>query len=751
MLLMATSWKTDVENVSQIKSLHDEKLKEVVLNRRKSIKRRPRYLKHKYIAESNFLSRKKGHRVSGILTECPGIGSVIEKYVEDRNIGADAWRRTGVLTFDGNTQVQKKVTFEHIRHLESYYKRKFSYGTVVQLCIARNKRRKSAARYRGVAKVTCRRAPKGFALKYNPDAHWSSALYRGLNYIQYADGRNVMNVNRDDAAGFRLDTMSTHRLHKIPVVQGKETLTTRTDFVNRYPSLLQTSSYHFAKTATTATVCAGVVKASGLYPKNPAQHAADIEMLEELLQMNPAFTNPITSQRKEIECIRVDGASDEGPSHEEIQFNWTERHYNRGSVATLVSARSSGASYLNRVELQNGCMALAHANLFIPSTLCGANIDSSTGKINQEVFKNNMTAAKDVYISRVDQCSCGETLIHLCKGANSRQEKRKYHMQFLKGTVKQKEVLRKEHRELWDYFEKIWALRKRHMVEGLPSQYLFHLVCCGQPSCCHPVCCSGEKELPQWFPGGPSVKYLPLPVPDPRRPWGNPACSSCGGECFGHYVLPDQALQLKDAKAVVKPPSVVLKEGYLKLKGKEPTKDYIEQMARVTLLSLRDVEMWFDHLKVISDNRKRGAAQAAETRKRNRALQQSKLQQIEPQVGSQQAERQRALAGPPQVGSQQAERQRALAGPPQVGSQQAERQRALAGPPQVGSQQTERQCALAGPPQVGSQQAERQRALAGPPQVGSQQTERQRALAGPPKVGSQQAQLFQARLLFPFC
>ena len=31
------------------------------------------------------------------------IGNVIEEYVKDNNnVGADCWRRTGVLTFDGN-------------------------------------------------------------------------------------------------------------------------------------------------------------------------------------------------------------------------------------------------------------------------------------------------------------------------------------------------------------------------------------------------------------------------------------------------------------------------------------------------------------------------------------------------------------------------------------------------------------------------------------------------------------------------
>ena len=74
-----------------------------------------------------------------------------------------------------------------------------------------------------------------------------------------------------------------------------------------------------------------------------------------------------------IECICVDWASDEGPSHEEVQFNWTERNLERKLYAMITSARSSGSSYLNRFELQNGCLALGHANLFIPSTLSGSN------------------------------------------------------------------------------------------------------------------------------------------------------------------------------------------------------------------------------------------------------------------------------------------------------------------------------------------------------------------------------------------
>lgn len=108
-----------------------------------------------------------------------------------------------MLTFDGNKAVEQKVTYERIRkHLETKYGRHFSYGTTVELCVAHNRRRKSAKRYKGATQVTSRRARRGFQLKYNPDNHWSCALYKGLAVCQFTD--------RDDAAGYRLDTLSTH-------------------------------------------------------------------------------------------------------------------------------------------------------------------------------------------------------------------------------------------------------------------------------------------------------------------------------------------------------------------------------------------------------------------------------------------------------------------------------------------------------------------------------------------------------------
>ena len=131
--------------------------------------------------------------------------------------------------------VKQKVTYERIRqHLMSVYNRRFLYGTTVQLCVARNRQRKSAQRYKGVTKVTSRRACKSFQLKFNPDSQWSGALYRTLNVLQYSDSRPILNINRDDTSGFRLDTMSTNHLNRTPMVQGSDATTTYTDYVNCY-------------------------------------------------------------------------------------------------------------------------------------------------------------------------------------------------------------------------------------------------------------------------------------------------------------------------------------------------------------------------------------------------------------------------------------------------------------------------------------------------------------------------------------
>ena len=147
---------------------------EAIKKERQKIKRRARYALKKKVAEERLLRRRTSRKVSRVSAECPDIGEITECFVKESGCRADKWRRIGVMTLDGNVRVNKKVTFGCIReHLQYHYKKKFSHGTVVQLSIARNKRKLSAKRYKVVAKITSRRARKGFNIKYNPDSKWS--------------------------------------------------------------------------------------------------------------------------------------------------------------------------------------------------------------------------------------------------------------------------------------------------------------------------------------------------------------------------------------------------------------------------------------------------------------------------------------------------------------------------------------------------------------------------------------------------
>lgn len=591
----------------------------MVMEKKKlKLSRKARRLKVKALAERRFLSRKVLKKTSKLIKEYPNIGQIIEDYVKDHNVGADSWRRTGVLTFDGNVHLKDKVTYGKIqKHLESVMGRKIAYGTVVELCIPRNKHRRSAKRYKGLAQVTTRCARKGFNLRFNPDQHWSAAWYKGLNDLHYKDGLDILNLNRDDAAGFRLDTMTTCKQYSTPTVHGSAVLTTRTDYVNRHPSILQTTSYNFSGTKNTGEVCAGVVKAVPVHFKNPAQHYSDLVMLSKTEELKPVFSNTATGQTKPIDCIRVDGAGDEGPTHEVVQYFWTDWHVNNSKVATLVTTRCSGSSYLNRVELQNGCLSLGHANTFIPSTMAGCNIDPETGNIDQAKLKENLNLAITAYVSRVSGCSCGDTTIQLFRGSNSD------HLQtmsssldtFLKGSKKQKEALQYQQPEVYGHFQKVWDIRNRHMVKNLPP-YLFFLKCCFERDCPHPVCQSGESVALRWYPGGPTVDFLPFPFPDPKRSYGG-SCDTCKSFCCGHYITKlINITNPQEVKSIVMPPSVVLKESFASLKQEVTDIADVEcpDLAKKVLLSEEETKIWLNHLENIAQNRKRGAAKAALTR-----------------------------------------------------------------------------------------------------------------------------------------
>ena len=143
-----------------------------------------------------------------------------------------------------------------------------------------------------------------------------------------------MVLNRDDQVGFRLDTTYTRKQHKATSLSDKPELTTRADYVNKYTSVLQTTSYMFMGTKNMAEKCIGVVKPHHLFEKTPTQHFYDFKMLKENDELNPWM------EGKAVHCVRVDGAGDEGPAHDEVQFCWTMLHISERTDCTGVTLKN---------------------------------------------------------------------------------------------------------------------------------------------------------------------------------------------------------------------------------------------------------------------------------------------------------------------------------------------------------------------------------------------------------------------------
>lgn len=67
------------------------------------------------------------------------LGRELNSLSKKHKVGADAWRQTGVRIFDANINLKDKVIYKKIwQHLQDTYHHKFSYGTVIQLCVPWN-------------------------------------------------------------------------------------------------------------------------------------------------------------------------------------------------------------------------------------------------------------------------------------------------------------------------------------------------------------------------------------------------------------------------------------------------------------------------------------------------------------------------------------------------------------------------------------------------------------------------------------
>jgi hypothetical protein len=274
----------------------------------------------------------------------------------------------------------------------------------------------------------------------------------------------------------------------------------------------------------------------------------------------------------------------------------------------------------------NGGLANAHSNLFIPSTLTGNNFEGSG--LNKKKVEENMDIATDVYIDRVNGAPCCGTPVQLFKGGKNEtnSQRRQSLLIFLKGATMQKAKLKSDNPKLFQYFEEVWEVRKAHMNSKVPSQYVFVLNLCYKPTCIHPLCSTqaAGTTVKEWFSNGPPLTYIPMPIPDPKRPWGG-SCNECPTFCSGHYLKPQDHLgavmQHGDTQCIYTPPSSVIKNVFYETlkKNQVVSKEKIEEVAKQTLLSLEEVTMIVEHLKSTAERRKEGARKAALTRKKKQA------------------------------------------------------------------------------------------------------------------------------------
>ena len=115
-----------------VPNLRTEVEKKLIQRERRRIRQKAKRQAAKRVAEECLVKRKIPKRVGRVLRDFPDIGKEIENFVQSKRVGADAWRRTGILTFDGNLKQGKKVTYKRIKqHPEDKYNTTFSYGTIV--------------------------------------------------------------------------------------------------------------------------------------------------------------------------------------------------------------------------------------------------------------------------------------------------------------------------------------------------------------------------------------------------------------------------------------------------------------------------------------------------------------------------------------------------------------------------------------------------------------------------------------------
>ena len=108
-----------------------------------------------------------------------------------------------------------------------------------------------------------------------------------------------------------------------------------------------------------------------------------------------------------------------------------------------------------------------------------------------ERVRANLDLATSVYIDRVNHCPCGETVISLYPSERQANVSSSLHVSHWSQLL---DELRKDHPDLYSYFQTIWDVAQRHEISGLPSQYF--LVCL---LTVHTLCAKQARKRFLWY------------------------------------------------------------------------------------------------------------------------------------------------------------------------------------------------------------------------------------------------------------
>ena len=116
-----------------------------------------------------------------------------------------------------------------------------------------------------------------------------------------------------------------------------------------------------------------------------------------------------------------------------------------------------------------------------------------------------------------------------------------------------------------------------------------------------------------WCPDGPSLDFSLHPRLIQNAHLAN-SILKIDGFCAGHYLKPDKLVSSITTPSKATPPSQVLSKVFKENNG-FPDEDVIAATASNVSLKPEEVRMWFKHLEIVQNNRKKGVKKAAATRK----------------------------------------------------------------------------------------------------------------------------------------